>query len=56
MPVTIFENAQGIDTDAGTILPRHRVLVEDDRIIEVSPSRPNSHNARRIDLKGRTLM
>ena len=56
MPVTIFENAQVIDTNAGTVLPDYNALVEDDRILEISPPHPNSLDVGRIDVKGRTLL
>jgi len=56
MAITIFENANVIDTDAGAILPDHHVAVDGARIVEVSPGPITAADAHRIDLRGRTLM
>ncbi len=56
MTLTILENAQLIDVDAGAVLPDRHVVVEDGRIVEIAEAPPTSPDARRIDLKGRTLM
>jgi imidazolonepropionase-like amidohydrolase len=56
MSAVIFENANVLDTKSGTILGDHHVLVSDGRIAEVSDTRINASAARRVDVKGRTLM
>lgn len=56
MTVTIFENASVLDVEAGQILSDRHVVVEGASIREVAESAPASSSARRIDLKGRTLM
>ncbi len=56
MPLTLLRNANLLDTDAGRTLPHHSVLVEDDRIVEVSAGEISSPDAQAIDCGGRTLM
>jgi len=55
MSATLFENAQILDGRAEGALPGH-VLVEDGLIKEVSDAPIKAAAARRIDLRGRTLM
>jgi imidazolonepropionase-like amidohydrolase len=56
MSLTLFANARIVDgTAAEPSAPMH-VLVENDRIREVSEDRITSEQARMIDLKGGTLM
>lgn len=56
MALTILENANVIDTAAGTILPDHHVAIAEGRIAEVSPTPIAAQEATRINLAGRTLM
>ena len=56
MSVTVFENASVVDTEAGKILADRHVVVEGAIIKEVAESAPKAADARRIDLKGATLM
>lgn len=56
MAQTIFENANVVDTVAGTILADHHVAIDGNRIVEVSPSPITARDALRIDVHGMTLM
>ncbi len=56
MATILFANASILDGRAETALPDHHVLVEDGVIREVSDRPLASASARRIDLRGRTLM
>ncbi|TWG98915.1 imidazolonepropionase-like amidohydrolase [Mesorhizobium sp. J18] len=56
MTITIFENASVIDVEAGKLLADRHVAVEGATIKEVSERPVAATEARRIDLKGRTLM
>lgn len=56
MSQTLFENCTLLDTRAGEMLEGHHVLVEDDRIVEVSDRPIDAANAQSIDVRGRTLM
>lgn len=56
MPVTIFENASVIDVEAGQVLPDRHVAVEGTVIKDVTEAAIKISDARRIDLKGKTLM
>lgn len=56
MAITIFENATVIDTDAATNLPDRHVAIDGARIAEVSDTPIAAADARRIDLRGATLM
>lgn len=56
MALTILENANVIDTDAGQVLADHHVAIEGGRIAEVSATPITAQDAARIDLRGRTLM
>src|SRR5262245_2137905 len=56
MAITLFENAALLDVEMGVLRPAMAVLVEDDRIREVSERPIASPSARRIDLRGHTLM
>ncbi|MBB5221927.1 imidazolonepropionase-like amidohydrolase [Amaricoccus macauensis] len=52
----IFHGGRVLDTDAGTLLEGVEVLVEGNRISQVSTDSIKSKGAKRIDLAGRTLM
>ncbi len=56
MSLLVFENCTLLDTLAGELKPGHSVLIEDDRIREVSDRPIGAREARRIDAGGRTLM
>lgn len=56
MSQVLFQNCTVLDTKAGRLLPEHQVLVEDDRIKEVSDRPITSSDARAIDVGERTLM
>ena len=56
MTQLLFRNATVLDCDAGRSLPGHSVLVEDDRIVEVSEGEITASLAQAIDVGGRTLM
>jgi imidazolonepropionase-like amidohydrolase len=53
---TLFENARLLDVEAGALRDGTSVLVEGDRIVEVSERSIRANGARRIDLRGLTLM
>lgn len=53
---TVFHNASLFDSPSGTIRPNASVLVEGDRIAEVSFGAPLSGDGQSIDLAGRTLL
>ena len=56
MPAVIFANAAVLDGMSAERREDHHVLVEDERIVEVS-DRPITHgDAERVDVAGRTLM
>jgi imidazolonepropionase-like amidohydrolase len=52
----IFHGGRVLDADAGTLLEGVEVLVEENRISQVSPESIKAKGAERIDLAGRTLM
>ena len=54
--MTVFENAALLDVEAGVLRPGTSVLVDGDRIAEVSDRPIAAGRADRIDLRGRTLM
>ncbi|MDJ0847345.1 MAG: amidohydrolase family protein [Myxococcota bacterium] len=56
MAQVLFSNARLLDVERGLTLPGHSVLVEDDRIVEVSEGTIRAPEARKLDLGGRTLM
>ena len=56
MAQLLFENCALMDTRAGEVREGHHVLVENDRIVEVSERPISAPNAGRIDVRGRTLM
>lgn len=56
MTITILENASFLDVDAGTILGERHVVVENGLIREISETPVTATDARRIDVRGRTLM
>lgn len=56
MPGLLFENAALLDVERGLLRPGTSVLVEDERIVEVSEGSLRAPEARRIDCRGRTLM
>jgi imidazolonepropionase-like amidohydrolase len=53
---TLFENATLLDVEAGVLRPGTSVLVDGDRIAEVSGRPITTASAERIDCRGRTLM
>ncbi len=55
MPQILFENARVLDVEAGA-LREGSLLVEGERIVELSEGTLRAAGARRIDLAGRTLM
>jgi imidazolonepropionase-like amidohydrolase len=56
MTLIHFKNCAVLDTVAGTLLPGHEVVVEDETIREVSDRPVKAGRAIVIDLKGKTLM
>jgi imidazolonepropionase-like amidohydrolase len=56
MPQLLFENARLLDVEAGALRDGTSVLVEGERIVEVSERVIEAPGARRVDLAGRTLM
>jgi len=56
MTLTVFENANLLDAAAGRMLGTRHVVVENARIVELAEAPPKLEGARRIDLRGRTLM
>lgn len=56
MTAYIFHSGRVLDVDKGILLDGIEVLVEDDRIVEVSETSIDAPSAKRIDLGGRTLM
>lgn len=56
MPQLLFENAALLDVERGVLRPGTSVLVEGERIVEVSEGALRAAGARRIDCRGRTLM
>ncbi|HWB51115.1 MAG TPA: amidohydrolase family protein [Stellaceae bacterium] len=56
MAVIVFANAVVLDVAGGARREAHHVVVEDDRIKEVSDRPVRAGGARMIDLAGRTLM
>jgi imidazolonepropionase-like amidohydrolase len=56
MARTLFQNCAVLDVEAGELLPGRQVLVEGERIVEVSEREIVADGAHRIDSGGRTLM
>jgi len=56
MTATILEHCALLDVAQGQILPDHSIMIEGERIIEVSDRPIQRSEARRIDVHGRTLM
>ena len=56
MAQLLFENARLLDVEAGALRDDTAVLVEGERIVEVSERAVAAPDARRVDLAGRTLM
>ncbi len=56
MGQVLFENAALLDVARGERRPGAQVLVDGDRIAEVSEASIRAPGARRVDLRGRTLM
>jgi imidazolonepropionase-like amidohydrolase len=56
MGQVLFTNAALLDVEGGCLRPGHAVLVEDERIVEVCEGEIRAPEARRIDVRGRTLM
>jgi imidazolonepropionase-like amidohydrolase len=56
MSQVLLENAQLLDVEAGELRDGTSVLVEGERIVEVSERGIRASDARRIDVAGRTLM
>lgn len=57
MPATtVFINASVLDSDHGALLPDRTVVVEGDRIKEVSDGRVGQTDAEVVDLRGQVLM
>jgi imidazolonepropionase-like amidohydrolase len=56
MAQLLFENARLLDVEAGALRDGASVLVEGERIVEVSERAIEAPDARRVDLTGRTLM
>ena len=56
MGLVLFENCSLLDTMEGELLPNHHVLVEDDRIAEVSDKPIRVRDALTLDTGERTLM
>ena len=56
MAQLLFENARLLDVDAGALRENTSVLVENERIVEVSERAISAPDARRVDVAGRTLM
>jgi len=56
VPFLLFENAALLDVERGLLRPGASVLVEGERIVEVSEGSLRAPDARRIDCRGRTLM
>ncbi len=52
----LFRNCELLDTLSGELRPGHHVLVEGERIVEVSDREIRADKARSIDVAGRTLM
>jgi imidazolonepropionase-like amidohydrolase len=52
----LFVNANILDAESGTLLPDQSVLVEGDLIARVGQGNLDAPEARRIDVRGRTLM
>ena len=52
----LFVNAAVLDVERGTLVPDQSVLVEDDRIARVGQGDLDVAEARRVDVRGRTLM
>ena len=53
---TLFVNAALLDVEAGVLRPGTSVLVDGERIVEVSDRPIATSSAERIDCRGRTLI
>ncbi len=56
MPPTVLENATLLDGTVNELRDGHHIVIEDDRIREVSDTPITLQDAQRIDLGGKTLM
>jgi imidazolonepropionase-like amidohydrolase len=56
MTLTVLENGRLFDGIHDELVESCHVLIEDDRIREVAPTRISIQDARRIDCRGQTVM
>ena len=56
MNQVLFENCALLDVNGGNVLPAHHVLVENDRIVEVSDRPIHANDALKLNIDGRVLM
>jgi imidazolonepropionase-like amidohydrolase len=56
MSITVLKNGNVLDLEKGTYLEGYSVVIEGERIVEVTDARSDFRDARVIDAKGKTVM
>ncbi|WP_116141622.1 metal-dependent hydrolase family protein [Trinickia diaoshuihuensis] len=56
MTITLLEGGNVLDLDRGALLEHHHVVIEGERIVEVTDRPVDLPNARTIDVRGKTVM
>jgi imidazolonepropionase-like amidohydrolase len=56
MTITLLEGGNVLDLDRGTLLEHHHVVIEGERIVEVTDRPVDMPNALTIDVRGKTVM
>jgi imidazolonepropionase-like amidohydrolase len=56
MTITLLEGGNVLDLDRGTLLEHHHVVIEGERIVEVTDRPVDLPNAQTIDVRGKTVM
>ncbi|MGG1947518.1 amidohydrolase family protein [Trinickia sp. NRRL B-1857] len=56
MTITLLEGGNVLDLDRGTLLEHHHVVIEGERILEITDRPVDLPNAQTIDVRGKTVM
>lgn len=56
MTITVLQGGNVLDLERGVLLEHHHVVIDGDRIVEVTDRPVDFPNARVIDVRGKTVM